>query len=253
VLEEYGWKQITSPSLPDLPDEDDLIDETEWGLAAYVDQSHREHVKNQTNGVVDTNLKHLWATRVGTTDQLFRQKRWNTVGGRELLEMIVTVDGVTEKVFEDYVTKEINNGALEKVAEGHRKAISWVSDIPSYIPYAGPVISYGIDFLWDAQTSINVATGGSAYLSQYFLDYPVTKDSLGASSQDTIVTTSLDYRGWYVDWFSEGDFYAAGGVCPEDADHLSERLSDAIEEEVDIETPEIPYEQEMLELLTNIE
>lgn len=160
VLNEYGWEPLSDPNLPNLLDEEELLSETEWEFSAYTDKSHRNHVRTQTDQVVDIDFKYLWATKVRTTDQIGRQNWWDAAGEGELRESIVAVDGATEKAFEAYITDDINGGSLEKVAEGHRKEISWISDIPSVIPYVGPAFSYGVDFLWDAQTSINVATGG---------------------------------------------------------------------------------------------
>lgn len=253
ILNERGWEKTTSPTLPGTIDiDEEILDETNWKFTAYIDSEHRSYVNTQTEGVVNTDFKHIWATKVNTTDEWGRQVWWEAAGDGEWGESLVGIDGVTEEVFETYVTDTINGGRMDIVAEGHRKVLSWVVELPSFIPYAGPVISHGIDFIWDARTTLNFSTGGSAYLSQYLLDYPVTQDSLNAD-ESLPNTSSLDVRGWYVDWFKDGVFHAAGGIYPQNAENLSERLSDAFEDEIIIEKPEMAYGEEIVYLLSHVQ
>lgn len=252
TLDKHGWKSNESLPKPALPDHTELLKKTQWETQVYTDTTTRDSINEQINEEVTVDLKLCWVTRI-TTDNFLKQKYWNALGRGEAAEIAYDADDATQDAFEKYVDETANGGKFEYVTEGHRKATSFlVTNIPGMVPGVGEVIPIGIDMLWDLQTTINTATGGDSYLSQYFYDYPISTTALGLPASYSLDDTgSLNYRALYADWMAADAFFAGGVVYPETAEHLADRLGDAFATEIEL-TPDRTYEEEALDLLTHI-
>lgn len=252
TLDQHGWSEIGAPDLPKLEDYDDgALEGKSWKFAAFADKDHRTHVKDQTDGRVDKDFKQIWAVKVQEkTEGLTSTSLWDNLGNGETAEAILNIDGTTEKIFESYATTEVLDGHLAKTTEAHRKAMDWSIDLASLVPYVGDGASYAADFVWNAKTTIDFTSSGSAYLSQYLFGLPATSESLGVDEEP--VQQTIDYRGWYIDWMKDGVFYAAGGVYPQNYEEFSEQLGESLEMDLDLQEPDQTYGKEVLEILSNI-
>lgn len=262
-LSKHGWTAVDSPPrTPSFTDDGHTEDlrKTSWTQNAFYGTTLPSAVE-EVSPLEDVNpLKHIWATRVTPSDHNTKLA-WT---GGESGEAIVTIDGTTEAAFQRYVTEEILGAGMEYRGEYHRKGAKQGSLWGlSNVPWIGSLLSQGASLEWDMQSSITTGTGDTAHISQYFYSIPVT--SFSSDAEENIDNeVSLDYRGLYIDWFTaDNEFYAAGGVYPQDEQHLNARLSQAFDEGLGDwdgwgSDPDFTlgtdgnYEQEMVELLANI-
>ncbi|WP_313694136.1 hypothetical protein [Halorarum halobium] len=261
-LSQYGWK-VTDPT-PTIPSFSDSgrkedVQKTSWGLNAFHGTNLPGKIEEATPLEDVDPLKHIWTTHVTTTDEDTKQV-WT---GSESGEAAASIDGTTEAAFEKYVTESVLQGEMEFRGEFHRKAAKQgTTGLLGQIPTFGPLIAQLTSWVWDMKTSVTTATEDTAHISQYYFSVPLTAISSDAESK-VDEEVSLDYRGIYIDWFTDdNEFYAAGGVYPQSMEHMNVRLSEAFDSGmVDIDLgidPEIQmetsrgFEKEVLDLLRKV-
>ena len=258
-LNGYGWERSsTSPEISGFEDSEHIENnqETSWGMNAFHGTAVRDAIEEETPFRRVRPLKHIWAARVTTDDE--DTKRIWTEG--EMAEAVSNIDSTTEHVFEQFMENSVLDGQLEFRGEWHRKAVSeGAGSLAGLVP-GGDVLYTMLSWTWDLQTTLTTATGNTASISEYYFSLPL--NAIAENAEEEIENeVDLDFRGIYIDWFTEGNvFYSTGGVYPESEARLNEQLTDGFDAGVlDFDTPEFDistdemYEQEMLDLLSKIE
>lgn len=251
VLSDVGWEARARSSLPTV-DRDDI--KAKYGC--FYDIARRRQISEQTNGRIDTDFHFIWAMKATPTKAELKDD-WTTVSEHgEPAESIVSIDGYAEEVYEAVQFENVFGGALRnRGPEVHRKATWFFIDYGiQQIPWVGEPMVIALDWTTDKASTLQTATGDSAYFVEYFLDRPITSEQEGISDDldSELWDISVDYRGWHADWFHDGQFYSVGGVHPDERSELQSQLNDALGEELVNLQGERTFQEELMYLLRNI-
>jgi hypothetical protein len=252
-----GWGSVDEKlSLPEFDEKthEENVQLTEWNLDAFHNKTISNAVEESTPFSDVHPLTHLWtATVTPAEDEEFQS--WQK---GESAELTTDIDATTEAAFEHYVQNEILSEELYFAGEWHRKAGNeLIGQILGTIPWLGAPIETFWSWKWEMQDTVSTYSGVSSTISEYYYGLPLTAISEGAE-QHVENETTVDFRGLYIDWFSQdGVFTAAGAVYPENRNNLQNQLEDGLDEgitdfpEVTLDT-EKEYEPQVLKMLQKV-
>lgn len=254
-----GWSSVDEQlSVPGFDDEEHVENKeiTEWNLDAFHGQAISKAVEEATPFTDVHPLTHLWTATVIPVEG----EEFETWQKGESAEFTTDIDATTEKAFEQYMEDEVLQEELYYAGEYHRGAAKqtagWVAGLlPFNLGYAYDV--FVSNWLWKSQDSVTTHSEISASISQYYFGLPLTAISPDAE-QHVENETTVDFRGVYIDWFSEDEvFNAAGAVYPENRGNLESQLEDGLDEgladfpSVKLDTKE-EYEPDILKMLREV-
>ena len=233
-LEDYGWIETGNPQLPDELPNEEIEDESRWGLVAYADDHVTPAVREQTDGLIDTQLMSMVAAKATDLGYWFPPDS-------EFGETRVGIDGVAEEVCEEVIFTEMNN--LDSHRDYHIKTVQQIIELTvGQLPYVGEGVSTSLGYLWDTPESINTRDGKDSYLAQY-----LASKTLRANGEEY----EVDYRGLYADWFYEGNLYAALAFYPQDKETLSKAVLELTGVDLSLDDG-ITFERETIKMLSGI-
>jgi len=228
VLEEQGWSMRGEKSRDQFKRED-----CKWSTSTYQWDSLRERVREATGGQIDIPLGGLVAYRIGDTSSVFDSD--NTFALPWLAKR--ELDDPIKDHFKNYL-HEFSKTGFTTVGD-----IDW-----SLAPLFGVPSSSVMQECLPSGT-LTTESVGSVQMHQFNLDYELNDRSSNMSATVDIHTVDLEFFGWLAGWSHKQHIYAVGGIHPNatgdycglDNPHIEEALSEALDEQVNLNLDETLY------------
>lgn len=225
VLNEQDWSQKSQDQFE--------REGGKWRIRTYQWDGLRDRVGEATDGTIDIPLGGLAAYRIGDTASFWDSSNKFTWTGGAKGEL----DGPIKTHFKNYLQTFSKTG-FDTIGD-----INW-----SISPFFGTTASILIQECMPSGT-LTTESGGSTQMHQFNIDYELNDRSANADKEVGIHTVDLEFFGWVAAWSHNQHVYAVGAIHPNgtgdycglDNPHIEEALTEAMDEEVNLDLEESLY------------